>query len=279
MRAAMGGQVGVKRFAESNTRLYKTIPLSLPDGWRSDMNYSARTDQELVLDALPTKEGALVGVLLFRPGDERVEGLRTGPEAKAFFEEYFPMFKGWVSDSAFEDFARKRVSRLPSFTFAGPDLHREGRSVIVGDEVKTVKPYFGLGVNSAFEDIGVLEGCIDESGEDLAQALPLYSQRRAKEARALTEMSVLFDKPGKLGTIFCFIGPIILDAIFSKALPWLFAPNPLQLLQNENLSFTQVRWRKRRDRALQLALIGAVVAGAAKLAYVASKLALRLIAA
>ena len=54
-----------------------------------------------------------------------------------------------------------------------------------------------------------------------------------------------------------------MDAIFGK-LPLvgkLFAPNTLALLQNPEYTYAMVRWRKRADRAVQLALLAAIGTG------------------
>ena len=48
--------------------------------------------------------------------------------------------------------------------------------------------------------------------------------------------------------------PLILDSILHRKLPWLFNPNAITLMQNEKLSFTQVQYRKRKDRFLQIIL-------------------------
>ena len=61
-------------------------------------------------------------------------------------------------------------------------------------------------------------------------------------------MSRLFDVGGFVG----FVLPIILDGIFNKLAPWLFAPNNIRMLQRVDMSFAQVAARKRRDRALQV---------------------------
>jgi hypothetical protein len=44
------------RFEDTNARVYKIMPLQLPASWRKDLNYSARTQSGVNLDALPTKE-------------------------------------------------------------------------------------------------------------------------------------------------------------------------------------------------------------------------------
>jgi 2-polyprenyl-6-methoxyphenol hydroxylase-like FAD-dependent oxidoreductase len=50
-----------------------------------------------------------------------------------------------------------------------------------------VKPYFGLGVNSAIEDVTVLDDCLTyaASGErgGWTRALPEFSRRRAPDAK------------------------------------------------------------------------------------------------
>jgi 2-polyprenyl-6-methoxyphenol hydroxylase-like FAD-dependent oxidoreductase len=38
----------------------------------------------------------------------------------------------------------------------GPDLHYADKAVLIGDVIHTVKPYFGIGVNSALNDVTVL---------------------------------------------------------------------------------------------------------------------------
>ncbi|KAK3256417.1 hypothetical protein CYMTET_34446, partial [Cymbomonas tetramitiformis] len=114
----------VKRYDDDNVRVYKTLPLHLPKGWRGDLNYSARTKSGLNLDALPTKEGAMIAVVLFRPEDTRVTELASVSEAKALFQEHFPQFAPMLHEEDLAQFVQKPVSKLPTFTFCGPVLHR-----------------------------------------------------------------------------------------------------------------------------------------------------------
>jgi hypothetical protein len=77
---------------------------------------------------------------------------------------------------------------------------------------------------------------------------------------ALVKISRELDRPGKLG-ILTFIIPIILDSIFHKMLPKLFAPNTISMLQKENITFRGVRRRKRLDRIGQIALLSVFFSG------------------
>jgi hypothetical protein len=61
-----------------------------------------------------------------------------------------------------------------------------------------------------------------------------------------------------------FILPIILDSIFHAKFPKVFGPNTIASLQRRD-TFVRVRWNKRRDRLLQIAVLGSglYLAGAA----------------
>lgn len=128
-------------------------------------------------------------------------------------------------------------------------------------QAHTVKPYFGLGANSALEDVKILSNCIDETS-DMKAAVHEFSKRRARDSMKLVTISRELDRPGKLGAI-TFIIPIILDAIFSKLAPKIFAPNIITMLQKDDMTFQEVARRKRQDRILQLGIIGGGLCGVA----------------
>lgn len=103
--------------------------------------------------------------------------------------------------------------------------------------------------------------CLEETGDDLKAALPLYSRRRAPEAKDLVELSRGFDRTGVKGFLG-FILPLILDSIFHGAAPRVFAPNTIAFLQKEGTTFRYIRLRKALDRIMQGAVLGAVGAAA-----------------
>uniref|UniRef100_A0A6U4L0R6 FAD-binding domain-containing protein n=1 Tax=Phaeomonas parva TaxID=124430 RepID=A0A6U4L0R6_9STRA len=258
-----------RRFPESNTRVYRTIRLNLPSNWRKDLNYSHRGASGITIDALPTKEGLYIAVVLFRPNDPRVDELKTVEDAKKLFQSEFPQLAEIISDEDYAAFVAKKTMQLPGFSYAGGSLRDGGDAVVLGDAIHTVKPYFGMGANSAFEDVAVLGRYLDEHGDavrDLPAALTSFSDDRAGEAKALVRMSRFLD-----GGFLTFILPIILDSVCNKFAPWLCAPNTIQMLQKENLRFTQVARRKRMDRALQAVVGAGLLAVAAKGAYLAAR--------
>jgi len=251
--------VKLKERIES-TRVYKIIPIELPNGYRTDLNYSSRTPKGVAMECLPTKEGLLVGVLLIKPTDEETcEKVSDPKKLREYLDSDFPMFSKMVSDENVEKIAKSKFSGLPNFQYAGGALHLGSCAGLIGDAIHTVKPYFGMGVNSAFEDVTVLEDCIENAKGDSKIFLPQYSKKRAADAKALVEISHGFD-----GGFLTFVLPLILDSIFNRIAPWLFMPNTIQMLQKDDWSFVQTSRRKRFDRTLQVAILASLFGGSVK---------------
>ena len=249
-------QVKVVRYSSNNARVYKTIPIYLPDNMRKDLNYSARTKGGVALECLPTKEGLLIGIMLVKPDDEATCETLTNPTSlKAFFKEEFPMFNGFIKEKDIEAMANSKFFGLPNFGYVANGLNMGGMAALLGDTIHTVKPYFGLGVNSAWEDVRILIDALDDADGDTAVALPKYSKNRAKDAEALVTLSRSFD-----GGFLTFVLPLIVDSIFNKIAPWLFMPNTIQMLQKEDWSFKDIQRRKWLDRFMQGAVISSALA-------------------
>jgi len=261
--------------------VYKTLGLDkdkLPKTWRTDLNYSSRQGEDLsksiTFEALPTREGNIVAVVLFNPTDTRLTSeARTADDVREQLTKLFPQFAPCVNDRELESFAQRNPSRLPSFAYAGPSLHVSASSatiVALGDSIHSVKPYFGLGVNSAFEDVICLKDSLDKAGPRWTTAAEIYSAERGKEAEALVTLSASFD-----GNFFQFVLPLILDGIFSNLFPQVFAVNSIRMLQSEEFTFTQVVARKLQDRILQAIAIFLVLAALISvLGFLASALSL-----
>ena len=262
----------VTRFEDDNRRVYKTIPMSLPASststtkWRGDVNYSARTkDGRVVFDALPANaDGEYCAVLLLKADDEFAQPDSNAAGLRALLDETLPQFSPLISEATLTTVAAKASSNLPAFRYVGPTLHKGASTVLLGDAIHTVKPYFGLGANSALEDVIALRTALDEHPRDTASALASFSEARAGEAAALVRISRDLDRPGLLGFI-TFILPIILDGIFHSILPQVFEKNTIALLQRDGVTFQGVAQRKRQDRLLQVATLGTAALAASAL--------------
>lgn len=103
----------------------------------------------------------------------------------------------------------------------------------------------------------MMRRCLEETGDNMAAALPLYSRRRAREAKDLVELSRGFDRTGIAG-FFGFILPLIVDSIFHRAAPKVFEANTISVLQRQGITFRYIRLRKALDRVMQGTVLGAV---------------------
>lgn len=132
----------VTRYEDDNPRVYKSIPITFPQHWPSDLNYSAASvGRRITLEALPSDaNGNYCALLLMKPEDELAVANCDAKELRTFFEKAFPQFSKLVDDDVMADVAKKGASSLPSFRFAGPRLHEGGRTVLLGDSIHTVKP-------------------------------------------------------------------------------------------------------------------------------------------
>lgn len=260
-RIFSGSPFSVTRYVDDNRRIYKTFPMKVPPGWRGDLNYSARSkDGRVTFDALPADgDGNYYGVLLLREDDELAQRDAAPAAMRRLMDEFLPQFSRLMDDETVASVAKKEPSFLPSFRYAGPRLHQGDRTVILGDCAHTVKPYFGLGANTALEDVQVLGEAID-STSTIAEAIHLFSKKRAKEAEVLVKLSRGLDHPGTLGTLR-FIVPLIVDSIFHNIAPWLFAPNTLAMFQKEGITFVGIRRRKLIDRLGQSVVLAGALCG------------------
>ena len=62
-----------------------------------------------------------------------------------------------------------------------------------------MKPYFGLGVNSALEDVLALRAALDEHPADTRAALAAYSRSRAGEAAGWSAWDCRVERTGLQG--------------------------------------------------------------------------------
>jgi hypothetical protein len=261
----------VTRFDDDNQRVFKSVPIRLPaEDWPHDLNYSARSrDSRITLEALPSDDkGSLCALLLMKPHDEFAQSNGDPKKLRSFFEQEFPQFGALISEEEIERVATKSASTLPAFRFAGPRLNMGKRTLILGDAAHTVKPYFGLGANTALEDVQMLSQALDEaaasSSDSKVDAVPtavkLFSDRRAPDSAALVTISRNMDRPGRLFFVY-FVLPLILDGIFHKMAPKIFGPNIFGMFQKQDIGFKQIQTKKRLDRALQVACLGTIFTG------------------
>ncbi|MCC6322002.1 MAG: FAD-dependent monooxygenase [Phycisphaerales bacterium] len=142
--------------------------------------------------ALPNPDGSFT-CTLFWPfdGPHGLNALTTRGQVLAFFTQHYPDAVPLMPTLA-DDFLRNPSSSLvtvrckPWFHFAPG-----GRAaVLLGDAAHAIVPFYGQGMNCAFEDCRVLAETLDAHGHDFAAALPAYQAARKPNADAIADMAL-----------------------------------------------------------------------------------------
>ena len=126
---------------------------------------------------------------LFWPfeGPNSFESIRTEKEILDFFHRTFPdavpLFPDLVSQ-----FQENVVGSL--VTVRCRPWQREGKAVLVGDACHAVVPFYGQGMNAAFEDCTVLHRCLREHGPDLDRAFREYEGLRKENVDVLADLAL-----------------------------------------------------------------------------------------
>jgi len=119
----------------------------------------------------------------------------------------------------------------------------------LGDAVHCFPPDIGQGVNSALEDVYLLHEILAEAQDNLSQALPRYESLRQPDIQALIRL-VQISYPWqynqdplqkRLWTL-----NFSLRFLLSRVFPFLFNPHSFLLIQNHELSYSEILAKSNR---------------------------------
>ena len=112
---------------------------------------------------------------------------KTDDEVRRFFEEEFPDAVP-LMPALLEDFKTNPTGSLVTIRCA-PWFYKD-KVALVGDAAHAVVPFYGQGMNAAFEDCVVLDECLAEFPNDRQRAFAEYFARRKENADALADLAV-----------------------------------------------------------------------------------------
>lgn len=144
--------------------------------------------QSFMMIALPNIDGSFT-CTLFWPfeGPASFASIRGDDDVLPFFNQHFPDAVPHMS-TLVEDYRTNPTSSL--VTVRCRPYHIGDRVVLLGDAAHAVVPFYGQGMNAAFEDCTVLNECIQRHGSDRAAALREYDALRKENADALADLAV-----------------------------------------------------------------------------------------
>jgi kynurenine 3-monooxygenase len=138
--------------------------------------------------ALPNPDGSFTCTLFWEfEGPRSFASTKTDDEIRRFFEEEFPDAVP-LMPSLLDDFKTNPTGSLVTIRCA--PWSYEDKVTLLGDAAHAVVPFYGQGMNAAFEDCVVLDECLAEFPQDRQRAFAQYFDRRKENTDALADLAV-----------------------------------------------------------------------------------------
>jgi len=166
-----------------------TIPPA-PDGsWRMEKEaLHIWPRKSFMMIALPNPDGSFTCTLFWEfEGPRSFATTKTDDEICRFFDEEFPDAVP-LMPSLLDDFKTNPTGSLVTIRCA-PWFY-ENKVALVGDAAHAVVPFYGQGMNAAFEDCVVLDECLAEFPDNRERAFSKYFARRKENADALAALAI-----------------------------------------------------------------------------------------
>ena len=166
-----------------------TIPPA-PDGsWQMQKNaLHIWPRKSFMMIALPNPDGSFTCTLFWEfEGPRSFATTKTDDDVRRFFDEEFPDAVA-LMPTLLEDFRQNPTGSLVTIRCA-PWFYRD-KVALVGDAAHAVVPFYGQGMNAAFEDCVVLDECLGKFPDTRERAFAEYFVRRKENADALADLAI-----------------------------------------------------------------------------------------
>ncbi|MGB3508234.1 MAG: NAD(P)/FAD-dependent oxidoreductase [Microcoleaceae cyanobacterium] len=262
--------------------------LTLPPNFPLDRNSSDRAECTMayaIRGAFSEPQHSLsLGILPFadpnqirtaniiRPPDHEIWNLKDGDKLYKFLETAFPQLpiNEIVSPEESDRFAKSEGGYFPIPQYCSglhwllSDKDNSSGVVLLGDAVHCFPPDIGQGVNSALEDVCILNQALAESNDIISDALPLYESLRSSDIQPLICLAQTAfpwqynqDIPRKrLWSINFFV-----RLLLSRILPFIFSPPAFILIQNHQLSYQEIWSMAEKNTKIIYVLLGLILVG------------------
>ncbi|MEH2015877.1 FAD-dependent oxidoreductase [Nostoc sp.] len=200
--------------------------------------------------------------------DHQIWQLETKEEVKQFLKQAFPQLplEKIISPEEIARFTSSDGGKFPIpqycsglYKIWGKPEDNQGTAVILlGDATHCFPPDIGQGVNSALEDVYQIYEILAATQDNLSQALPRYESLRQPDIKALIRLAQISypwqysqDLLQKRLWSLNFFLRLLLNRLF----PFLFSPHSFLLIQNHELSYSEILAKSNRTTQV-LAILG-----------------------
>ena len=166
-----------------------TIPPRADGSWQMEKNaLHIWPRKSFMMIALPNPDGSFTCTLFWEfEGPRSFATTTTDDSIRRFFEEEFPDAVP-LMPALLEDFKTNPTGSLVTIRCA-PWFFKD-KVALVGDAAHAVVPFYGQGMNAAFEDCVVLDKCLAEFPQDRHRAFAEYFSRRKENTDALADLAI-----------------------------------------------------------------------------------------
>ena len=166
-----------------------TIPPRADGSWQMEKNaLHIWPRKSFMMIALPNPDGSFTCTLFWEfEGPRSFVTTTTDDSIRRFFEEEFPDAVP-LMPALLEDFKTNPTGSLVTIRCA-PWFFKD-KVTLVGDAAHAVVPFYGQGMNAAFEDCVVLDKCLAEFPQDRHRAFAEYFSRRKENTDALADLAI-----------------------------------------------------------------------------------------
>ncbi len=190
--AATRGRLQISdRFEYSQSYLqvgYKELEIPAGEGGKFLMGKNALhiwPRGAFMLIALPNHTGDFT-CTLFMPF-ELFDIIKNKEYVLAFFKKEFPDALSLMPTLA-EDYFKNPISSL--VTVRCFPWVKDDKIALMGDAAHAVVPFYGQGMNCSFEDVVVMDECIEKYGTNWADVFDEYQTLRKPNADAISELAI-----------------------------------------------------------------------------------------
>lgn len=218
---------------------------------------------DFMLIALPNPDHSFT-CTLFCPydGDPSFAKLTTPQIVRSFFETTFPDALP-LMPTLNEDFFNNPTGTLVTIR-CSPWVY-QGKAALVGDACHAVVPFYGQGMNAAFEDCSFLLKCLKDSPDNLDTAFRQYYHCRKLHTDTLAKLSMenYIEMRAKVASPLFLLWKHLENYLHEKFPRWIISLHGI-------VSFTRTPYHDAVERVkLQNRLLGSVTAVVAVLAAAA----------
>lgn len=142
-----------------------------------------------MLIALPNLDGSFTVTLFlsYTEGEYNFNTLTSPERISTFFQKEFPDALALMPNLS-EDFFKNPTS--PLGTIKCSPWHYKGNTLLMGDAAHAIVPFYGQGMNAAFEDVVEFDKILDQNLESWEHIFKTYETTRKKDTDAIADLAI-----------------------------------------------------------------------------------------